>query len=510
MLLRVASEPTAGEPVPAEWADRLISDGRNWLVSGDDTGETVLSLSVSRGRVTLADDLGELIDARRADGDPVELSPAGVSYFLHDGQTPFPASIYRDVYRLSIGDRATIERNGRAARADFSVDFPYFSERSREDQVPDPDRLLSLLAESTSRRLAGLDGGVLLLSAGKDSTALALALAEAGVAGVVSATYTSRGDDEHVYARDVARRLGLPHRTISLEAHGARVRAALERFFESTPAPAGDLAQIPVIVLLEALGRPGGAVIEGTGNDATFGYVPRQVDRIATRLTLGRFSWADALKRLLPPGARLNYFLRDPAELNWAGLRVRHCDTRALFPDAVNTSREWRSVRRSLGPLSPVDFRGYLRGRHFEVGSQKDKIEMAARAFGMRGVYPYQDAGVIDYYFNLPEVERYDRARGVNKLLLRRLLRERLGYDERAVGKRAFQFDGAGFVSRHRAFIEDEILGCGLFDARAHFRLRRWIDAATGRGHAWQPVVGLFQFAGWYNRSRHLRGPAVS
>lgn len=509
MLLRVEAEPAAGERVPAEWEGRLVQNGAGWIVSGDDTGERALSFSLSCGRVTLADDLGELLDARRADGVPAELSSVGLSYLLHDGQTPFPSSVYRDVYRLSVGDRATIRRAGQAARADFSVDFPYFSERSREDQTPDPERLLSLLAESTSRRLSGLEGGVLLLSAGKDSTALALALAETGATGIVSATYTSPGDDEHVYASDVARRLGLPHRTISLEAHGAGVRAALERFFESAPAPAGDLAQIPVIVLLEALGGPGGAVIEGTGNDATFGYVPRRVDRIAARLTLGRFGWADALKPLLPPGARLNYLLRDPAELNWAGLRLRHCDTRALFADSVETSREWRSVRRKLGSLSPVDLRGYLRGRHFEVGSQKDKIEMAARALGMRGVYPYQDAAVIDYYFNLPEAERYDKARGVNKLLLRRLLRERLGYDERAVGKRAFQFDGAGFVSRHRAFVEDEILGCGLFDVGAHRRLRRWIDAAAGRGYAWQPVLGLFQFAGWYNHSRHLRGPDV-
>jgi asparagine synthase (glutamine-hydrolysing) len=420
---------------------------------------------------------------------------------------PYPASVHSDVFRLSIGDRARIESDGRRARAAFSVDFPYFAERSRQDQIPDPGRLLSLLVNSISRRLADLEGGVLLLSAGKDSTALALALAEAGREGVLCATYTSPGDDEHVFAADVARRLGLEHRTVSLEDHGAGVRAALERFFESAPAPAGDLAQIPVVVLLEALGRPGGAVIDGTGNDATFGYVPRRADRVAARLTLGRYGWADALKPLLPPGARLNYLLRDPVELNWAGLRLRYCDTRRLIGGAVNTSREWRSSRRDLGPMSPVDLRGLLRGRHFEIGSQKDKIELAARAYGMRGVYPYQDAAVIDYYFNLPEGERYDRARQVNKLLLRRLLRERLGYDERALGKRAFQFDGAGFVSRHRAFVEDEILGCALFDTRGHGRLRRWIDAASGGGHAWQPVIGLFQLAGWHNHSRY-RGAA--
>jgi hypothetical protein len=233
--------------------------------------------------------------------------------------------------------------------------------------------------------------------------------------------------------------------------------------------------------------------------------VPRRVDRLASRLTLGRWGWADVLKPLLSPGSRLNYLLRDPVEINWAGLRLRHCDTRRLFEGAVNTSREWRAVRRRLAPLSlgPVDLRGLLRGRHFEVGSQKDKIELAARVSGMRGVYPYQDAGVIDYYFNLPEAERYDPVRQVNKRLLRRLLGERLDYDERAIGKRAFQFDGAGFVSKHRAFVEGEILGCALFDPRSHGRLRRWIDAAARGGYAWQAVVGLFQLAGWHNRSRH-------
>ena len=39
MLLRVETEPAAGERVPAEWEGRLVRNGAGWIVSGDDTGE---------------------------------------------------------------------------------------------------------------------------------------------------------------------------------------------------------------------------------------------------------------------------------------------------------------------------------------------------------------------------------------------------------------------------------------------------------------------------------------
>ncbi|HYW68988.1 MAG TPA: asparagine synthase-related protein, partial [bacterium] len=234
-------------------------------------------------------------------------------------------------------------------------------------------------------------------------------------------------------------------------------------------------------------------------------YVPRRKDRMAARVALGRWNWADGLKRLLPPGSQLNYILRDPVEINWPGLRVRLPESRRLLRGAHNTSRHWRAVRRGLGSLDSVDARALLRGRHFEIGSQKEKVDLAAAAFGIRAVHPYQDPRVIEYYFNLPLSSRYDPRRMVNKTLLRQLLSERLGYDEREIGSRGFAFDGAAFVHRFTDLIRQEVLSCAALDGHEAERLLVLGFDHVDRGpFVWHHIVGLFQFAAWHNHSRFL------
>lgn len=502
MLLHLTRESLPGFEVPEEWRGLLSVSGSVIALRGDDTGAVLLYARVSGPDVTVSDDLGELLSSV---DPPPDLSPEGLSFLLHDGQVPFPRTVYRDIFCLTVGDRSELRLGAGSVRTSFSVDFPYSSERSREDQIPDTGRLLSLLAEATARRLEPFDEAALLLSAGKDSTALALALAECGRTDVRCLTYTSEGDDEHVHAGETCRRLGLRHEVVSLDGAGVSVPDALMTFFERSPLPPGDLAQIPVVVLAAAAGASLECLLEGTGNDATFGYVPRPKDARAARFCMGRWGWVDGLKRLLPVDSELNYALRDPVEINWPGLRLRYVDSSRLLAGAVNTSRSWRRVRRELRGLDVTDMRTLLRGRHFEIGAQRQKIDLAARAFGVIPLYPYQDPAVIDYYFNLPERDRFDRAGLVNKVLLRRLLRERLDYDPAAIGKRGFQFDGAGFVARYRDLIVEEIRTCDLFYDRGLDFLPDSLKRVNRTRFGWHHVVGLFQLAAWYNHTQYLR-----
>jgi asparagine synthetase B (glutamine-hydrolysing) len=506
MAFRLTPEQVARHDVVPEWKPWLTSEDDGLLLRGDDTGERTIYLKNTPLEIVLSHDLGELLAAHTANGASSPLSQESLSHLLHDGQVPYPHTIYREIFALTIGDRARIGSDGRRLDVRFSVEFPYAARLSRQDQNPDPARLLDLLAEATARRLERVNGGVLMMSAGKDSVALALALAECGRKDITCVTYASEGDDEHVYARGFCRKLGLTHRTVSLESTGTIARDAIERFFTNTPAPGGDLAQIPTVLLLAEAGMPGGAVVEGTGNDASFGYVPRGKDLAGIRLALGRWRWADFVKPLISPGSQLNYLLRDPVEINWPGLRVRYHETKRMFDGAANTSDRWRRVRRENAGADIIDVRGCLRGRHFEIGSQKQKIDLAARAFDMEGIYPYQDAEVIQFYFNLPEANRYDRKRLVNKRLLRDLLRARLGYDDVALGKRPFRFDGAEFVRRNRSLILEEIHGCDQFSRTGLEFLDRSIEGIDRGQHVWHHVLGLFQFAGWYNHSRFLGG----
>jgi len=138
------------------------------------------------------------------------------------------------------------------------------------------------------------------------------------------------------------------------------------------------------------------------------------------------------------------------------------------------------------------------------MGSQKEKVGLAARTFGLEAVHPYQDPRVIDYYFNLPERSRYDAGRRVNKVLLRELLSSRLGYDESVVGARGFSFDGPAFLRRHAGLVRDEVLTCSLFDRAAAERILNAAGDPDRSPCSWHHVVGLFQFAAWHNHSRYI------
>lgn len=504
-ILELTPESIGRAEIPDDWGSHVAAASGGLELRGDDTGRrTVYVAELQRG-LFIGFELSEILDALADRGAPPSISRPSLSFLLHDGVVPFPRTLYEGVFALTIGDRALVWADGDSLELTFSLEFPYLSTLSRQNETPDPDRLLSLLATATSDLLSGVGSAALLLSAGKDSTALALALAEAGRKDVACLTYAGENDDEHVFAAGVCRKLGLKHSVYSMDSRGTDVVGSLTRFFTDSPLPAGDLAQIPVVLAMAGECGSAGTVIEGTGNDATFGYVPRRKDRLAARFTLGRWGWADALKRLVPPGSRLNYLLRDPVEVNWPGLRVRHNETRELFEGSHDTSGHWRAVRRGLGDIDPVDARGLLRGRHFEIGSQKEKIGLAARVFGATAVHPYQDPRVIDYYFNLPVASRYDAGRLVNKVLLRELLRDRLDYDESAVGKRGFTFDGAAFVRRHRQFIRDEVLSCSMFDRAAAERILTAAEQTDRGPFVWHHIVGLFQFAAWHNHSRFLR-----
>ena len=117
-------------------------------------------------------------------------------------------------------------------------------------------------------------------------------------------------------------------------------------------------------------------------------------------------------------------------------------------------------------------------------------------------MHPFIDRDLIDYYFNLPEHERFDRAGWTNKLLLRRMLEKYLDYDAAAIGKRYFQFNGSLFVTRYRQFIVEEVMGCRLWNEKIGDLLQGWLSSADSHPYIWQSVVGLLQISAWHNHSR--------
>ena len=142
--------------------------------------------------------------------------------------------------------------------------------------------------------------------------------------------------------------------------------------------------------------------------------------------------------------------------------------------------------------------------RHVDQAAIILKVRLAAESRGLNVVLPFCDRDVIDYCFNLPERDRFDRSSGTNKLLLRTMLKRYLDYDAETIGKRWFAFDGARFLLDHRDFVLDEITGCGLWNARISELAEKWMRRLEHRHFMYHALLPLFMLSGWHNHSRFI------
>lgn len=438
--------------------------------------------------------LAELERRKRRTG----LDPQSVSEFLHHGFVFAPRTVRAEVLELGVGDRLVVsEGYGYGA----TCEWPWLGARSRQDQTASTGRLLELMVAAV-RRSVGSGPATLMLSSGKDSVGLALACAELGLPGVRATTFESDRGGEGGDAAAFASRLGLEHRTIRLPDDPDSIEHALHTYFERATIPCGDPTLVPYLLAVDgARMRPGEVIIDGLNSDAWMGLVPdRSVARGASRSERW-FRWLRPLREFVGPEHPLSAVLRNRAEWHLYGGRwLRHAETRGFYEASVDTHRNLQQTSDALDILDDIDFRSMIVGRHFEQNGTKTKARAAAECFGLEAAFPFDDGELADYYFHLPEPDRFDRQTMTNKVLLRRLLRERLDYDDERLGKRVFEFDGAGFLRQHRAFVMDEITNCPLWNDRVEPLVAGLIGRPGALRKTWPSLLALFQLSGWITR----------
>lgn len=472
-------------------------------VSGDRSGQHEVYVGLLPDRVVIASRLEPISQAAAAAGIQARIAPQAVSHILHDGLVPLPGTVFRSIYRLSVGDTAEVSPGVAGPQIRFTCDYPWLPRKSREDQEPDVDRLHELILASVEQRLARLSGdGLLMMSSGKDSVAIAVALAELGRS-PRCLTFKSGADDrEHVFAAELCKRLGLEHQTVEMPMDPTSSAASLIRFFEASPFPTADHAAIAYVQTLATSGVTEGACIDGGGNDPYMGYVIEGDSRTKLRYRIRGPRVATAVKRLVPVDSPLNYLARSAAAALLPGRNLRHWETAQFYADAVETDGFWYRESREFQGEGLAAGLTVSRLRHTEAGRSHLKTRLAALAFGLEPVLPFCDAEIADYYFHLPEASRYDRAAGTNKVLLRELLTDQIDYDPARVGDGYFRFDGAHFMETHSEFVRNEIRSCELWGPSVGEMTDRWLDTMSQRPLLWHALYPVFMLSGWHNHSR--------
>lgn len=479
-----AAQCPAGTDVEATYA----------AICGDPTCAEPQYFSIIDDEFFVSSDIQSVLSEKHRHGYAIEVNPVAISCLLHDGFVSQPYTVYKDVFVVSMGMCAALNHG----LLSFHLEFPFLKSKSLQDRRADCATLLRMLVDAVNKACAERTATLLMLSAGLDSTPLALGLKEAGRDDALCVTYTDGDDlDEAALARSNCARLGLRHETHHLNIRSDSVCGLLQSYAMAAPEPCADPALTACVSLISRYADKETVVLDGSGNDAYFWKPPRLLELAKARLGLHRFPRLRGIRRALPMHLQHERLLATPLErLLFAGPNLRHCDTRVFYPSSVDTHSSWLELYNQV--VLPIEeTRSSIRSTFLGPAAQMMKTRNAAISVGAVARFPWTDHEVANYCFNLPAHHRFNPS-GKNKVIIRELLRKFVDYDE-TIGKRAFKFDKRRFIEAHLDFCREEILNCALWEPPIERSFNGLVRALARGARTETALVTLLMVSLWHN-----------
>ncbi|MEZ9565326.1 hypothetical protein AB4226_09210 [Vibrio artabrorum] len=296
----------------------------------------------------------------------------------------------------------------------------------------DSEANTGLLLEHVKEALAKSNSSkkpLLLLSDGKDSMTIALAYSKLGIS-CKTLTFLRKEDIEmKEYIKSVALSLGhVPYFIAIDEILGSFDPEMFVESCKSMDNPVLDQGYLFFLFGLSQFFKSNGFkpsdfnVVDGLGNDETLGYMPSKDQLMAYKLS------SLNLWKLVPDSLSfLRWYLRSPSE--------SHGDLSALscffkISNAYNLNEYFKLVSNTNDSVSYVDFRAFSRGNFHDHQCMMGKTKSSCNYFGSDYFFPWVDNKLADYCFNLPLESKFDFPKRVNKIILRRLLKENFHWEQ--------------------------------------------------------------------------------
>lgn len=427
----------------AAW-DREASE--LWLAR-DSTGEKPLYVGWVGGGVAFASELRAL-RAHTAWAGGVDQE--ALAWMLTFGYVPAPLSIHPGVFKLPAGCCLAL-RPGDERRAPSSDEFKARlvrwwrldelagSASARDERMSGTealDRLDALLDDAVDLRMQADVPVAAMLSGGIDSTLVVSSMVRRAPGNVRTFTvaFDEPGVDEAAHAAAVARSLGTLHEEVRCPAGAAL--ALVDRLPDIYDEPFADPAQIPAVLVSEAIRQQVPVALTGDGGDELFEGYQRHLDALVWwgvmgRLgASGRMSVGSTLRRLsdlLPAGSASRASGRLGARL--AAEDFDDYYRRVLqFPESAALGLH---AARRLGLPSPpaglvalgarMRFVDQMLGLPEGIHTKLDRASMSA---GLELRVPFLDPRIQALSWQLPADSH--AGAGTGKLWLRRLLARRM------------------------------------------------------------------------------------
>lgn len=487
---------------------------QNLQLKSDLAGEFPLYIYWPKDKSVLlySKDVVELFNDSRVP-KPLKVCNEGISFLLQSGVVPPPKTAYEDIYIISIGDKAHLSSENGKVEVKFTHDFPFFnaSRYAKDEMDPDEDFILQMLAEATISRIDPSKSSFLFHSAGKDSNSIALALAEAGWQDKVTlVTHKSKGQaDESKISTKIAKQLGFKHRILhEVDQLKAEHKKVISDYFVNAPFPCTDNVSLAYPLYSHQLPELNGAnIIDGSGNDVYMSYVPGK-----TELKSQKFSkylkYSRVISKHFPSGSLFHAAGRTRSEKTGA-FGLSFSDVQKIQYDSYDVSEYWFKKDKQYKDLDYIDLRTMIRGSFIETGIFQRKARNFTDSINANIVLPWANQQVAEYFAKMPEEYLFDRKTLKNKLILRKILKERIGLDSDALGKLGFSYDSRSIFIQNGDWMLQEIQQCSLWHQPGLVKVINRLKNDMQSSHKYSEFSGriinrIFLLSAWYNYNKYI------
>ncbi|GAB2579557.1 hypothetical protein ISP15_00200 [Dyella jejuensis] len=391
------------------------------------------------------------LETRRAESGPID--HVSLADLLRNAFVYPPHTIYRDVKNLATGF-ALQQDMGNELRFHFAYQSASAASRPASNAVSDEALLHTyhqLLTRAVQQCTADIKAPWLLQSGGKDSTSLAIAIADVRPDTTCVTYLGGKEENEVESARFVARRLGLRHE--GLVCDPARAYDRYLAMAPRMPLLTADFATLSYADLATEIGhRQGDGIIDALGVDPYFGVPLHLKDHLLRVLArsaripgallkhplVGRsFKLCFALGTLQMtaferyfPGSRFSDGEVDDM-FGW-NISTHSRKRMEAFHGDIEAAQSAEAVRRMV--LVVLEAAGMAKGMY------------TAKAAGLRLAYPYCDKQFCEWIFNGVPDDRLIGPGGLNKVLMRRYIAQHFQQLPYVQSKGSFRFDVQGLA----------------------------------------------------------------
>lgn len=442
---------------------------------------------------------------------PLSISEEAISFLLQSGAVPPPKTIYRHIYIVGMGDIASIYTSRNEINVSFSKNFPFMNAYRKDylEEEPNHDYILEVLFNAIKKDVETNKSSFLFHSAGKDSNMLALSLAEGGWQNKVTfVTHKSKGNsDESEISKKIAHKLGFNHKVLKEinKIENLHINS-IENYFAKSPFPCVDNVTLAYpLYIYQAPELQACNIIFGDGNDSYMGTPPSKLQNSIVPISK-RTPKTHLLRSKINSESRFFPFTRTPAEwFSMSGFSFK--DSQYLYPQSTSVLKHWQQESELRKDWDLFDFKTDIYSSVIINEMMIRKLRNFTDVNKSNMILPFADENISEYFALMPETLLFDRKSLRNKLILRKILKERMNLDSDNIGKKGWSYDYSSIVINNLDLITNEIENCQFWSAlgtnKVLTRLKKKLygtdwSAETSR----RLIYRLYLLSLWLNKNK--------